>query len=189
MSAPMNNNNNDIINNNNKDRQDPSGGNVEHGVPEDPATPRHSASSVESTSGSSSSRPMSSADRVRALARSQEDEVVPHPDEGLILDSDGVAAAHREGGISQSNQVMASLTGIPQGNGQTLVSTYLANPQSIAAGNAYHLTVPPRYVELGDMRQAEVRRVGRHEPQWKIRQRRSGSKRCLQATLLSGDRR
>ena len=149
----MNNNNNDT-NNNNKDRQDPSGGNVEHGVPEDPATSRHSASSTESTSSSSSSRPMSSADHVRALARSQEDEAVPHPDEGLILDSDGVAAALREGGISQSSQVMASLTGIIQGPGQTLFSTYETNPQSIAAGNAYHLTVPPRYVELSEMRPA-----------------------------------
>ena len=49
---------------------------------------------------------------------------------------------------------MASLTGITQGQGQTLVSTYVVNPQTIAAGNAYHLTVPPRYVELGDMRKA-----------------------------------
>ena len=152
-------NNNDINNNNNNQgRQDPSGGNVEHGVPEDPATLRHSASSTESTNRSSSSRSMSSTDRVRALARSQEDEAVPHPDEGLILSSDGVSAAHREGGISQTSQVMGSLTGIPQGQGQTLVSTYVVNPQSIAAGNAYHLT---------------VRRVGRHatshEPQWNWR--------------------
>ena len=49
---------------------------------------------------------------------------------------------------------MASLTGIIQGSGQTLFSTYVLNPQSIAAGNAYHLTVPPRYVELGDMQKA-----------------------------------
>ena len=97
---------------------------------------------------------MSSLDHVKALAQSQEDEAVPHPDEGLILDSDGVAAAHRDGGISQSSQVMTSLTGIIQGQEQTLVSTYVVNPQSIAAGNAYHLTVPPRYVELGDMRKA-----------------------------------
>ena len=36
------------------------------------------------------------------------------------------------------------------------VLTYcgVSNPQSISAGNAYHLTVPPRYVELGEMRQA-----------------------------------
>ena len=91
---------------------------------------------------------------MRALAQSQEDEAVPHPDEGLILDIDGVAAAHREGGISQSSQVLAKLTGIVQSPGQTLVSTYVVNPQSIAAGNTYHLTVPPRYVELGEMRQA-----------------------------------
>ena len=79
---------------------------------------------------------------------------VPHPDEGLILDSDGVSAAHREGGISQTSQVVTSLTGIPQGQGQTLVSTYVVEPQSIAAGNSYYLTVAPRYVELGEMRQA-----------------------------------
>jgi hypothetical protein len=97
---------------------------------------------------------MSSLDHVKALAQSQEDEAVPHPDEGLILDSDGVAAAHRDGGISQSSQLMARLTGIVQGQGQTLISTYVVNPQSIAAGNAYHLTVPPRYVELGEMRHA-----------------------------------
>ena len=97
---------------------------------------------------------MSSLDHMRALAQSREDEAVPHPDQGLILDIDGVAAAHREGGISQSSQVMAKLTGIVQGHGQTLVSIYVINPQSIAAGNAYHLTVPPRFVELGEMRQA-----------------------------------
>ena len=65
-----------------------------------------------------------------------------------------MAAAHKEGGISQSSQVLAKLTGIVQGPGQTLVLTYVVSPQSIAAGNAYHLTVPPRYVELGEMRQA-----------------------------------
>ena len=30
----------------------------------------------------------------------------------------------------------------------------MVNPQSFAAGNAYHLTVPPRYLELGDLRPA-----------------------------------
>ena len=97
---------------------------------------------------------MSSLDHMRALAQSREDEAVPHQDQGLILDIDGVAAAHREGGISQSSQVLAKLTGIVQSPGQTLVSTHVINPQSFAAGNAYHLTVPPRYVELGEMRQA-----------------------------------
>ena len=91
---------------------------------------------------------------MRALAQSREDEAVPHQDQGLILDIDGVAAAHREGGISQSSQVLAKLPGIVQSPGQTLVSTHVINPQSVAAGNAYHLTVPPRYVELGEMRQA-----------------------------------
>ena len=56
--------------------------------------------------------------------------------------------------MSQSEQVLARLTGIVQSPGQTLVTTYVVNPQSFAAGNAYHLTVPPRYVELGEMRQA-----------------------------------
>ena len=97
---------------------------------------------------------MSSLDHLKAPVQSQEDEAVPHPDQGLILDIDGVAAAHREGGISQSEQVLARLTGIVQSPGQTLVMTYVVNPQSFAAGNAYHLTVPPRYVELGEMRQA-----------------------------------
>ena len=130
---------------NNQDRRDPSGGNVEHGVPEDPATLRHSASS---------SRPMSSADHVRALARDQEDESVPHPDEGLILRSDRVSIAHSGGGISPIRQVTSSLTGIAQNHGQTLVSAVVVNPKAGAAGNAYHLTLPPRYVELGGMRQA-----------------------------------
>ena len=72
----------------------------------------------------------------------------------MILDIDGVAAALRDGGISQSNQVPAKLTGIVQKPGQILVSTYVVNQQSIAAGNAYHLTAPPRYLEIGEMRLA-----------------------------------
>ena len=97
---------------------------------------------------------MSSLDHLKALVQSQEDEAAPHPDQGLILEIDGVAAAHREGGISQSTQVLAKLAGIVESPGQILVSTYVVNPQSIAAGNAYHLTVPPRYIELGEMRLA-----------------------------------
>ena len=97
----MNNHNNDTNNTNNQDRQDPSEGDVGHVAPEDQATLRHSASSTEATNSASSSRPMSSADRVRALARDQEDEVVPHPDEGLILRNDRVSAANSDGGISQ----------------------------------------------------------------------------------------
>ena len=111
MSAPMNNNN---MNNNNSNNSNINRGNVEHGVPEDPTTQGHSAFSTESTSSSSSSHPMSSLDHMRALVQSQEDEAVPHPDQGLILDIDGVAAAHCEGGISQSSQVLAKLTGIVQ---------------------------------------------------------------------------
>ena len=84
-------------------------------------------------------------------SRSYEDAAVPHP---VLLDSDGVAAAHREGGISQSSQVVAKLTGIVHSPGQTLVSTYVTNPQPFAAGNACHLTVPPRYVKWGEMRPA-----------------------------------
>ena len=142
MSAHMTNINNDTNNTNNQDRRDPSGGNVEHGVPEDETTLR--ASSTESTTSSSSSRPMSSADHVRALARDQEDESIPHPDEGLVLKSDRVTTAYSGGGISQTRQVTSSLTGISQNHGQTLVSGIVVNPQGGAAGNAYHLTVPPR---------------------------------------------
>jgi len=93
MSEHMNNINNDTNNTNNQDRQDPSGGEIEQVAPEDQATLRHSAFSTESTTSSSSSRPMSSADQVRALAHHLEDESVPHPDEGLILRSDRVSAA------------------------------------------------------------------------------------------------
>ena len=78
MSAHMTNINNDTNNTNNQDRQDPSGGDV---APEDQTTLRHSASSTHSTTGSSSSRPMSSADHVRALAHDQEDEAMVHPEE------------------------------------------------------------------------------------------------------------
>ena len=90
---------------------------------------------------------------MRTLARGQEDEAVPHPDEGLILTSDEVREAHREGGLSQTERVTSSLTGIAQSHGQTLVSTIVVNPRAGAAGNAYHLTLPPRYIELGDIRQ------------------------------------
>ena len=77
-----------------------------------------------------------------------------HPDEGLILSSDRVREAHHAGGISQTEQITNSLTGIAQKNGQTLVSAIVANPQAGASGVAYHLTVPPRYLELGDLRRA-----------------------------------
>ena len=145
----MNINNNDT---NNQDRQDPSEWDVGHVAPEDQATLRHSASSTESTNSSSSSRPMSSADRVRALAHDQEDEAVPHPDEGLTLSSDRVSAACLAGAIVQTRQKPSSLAGIAQGKGQTLVSAIVANPRAGASGVAYHLTVPPRYLELGDTR-------------------------------------
>jgi hypothetical protein len=140
----MNDNNTDNNDNNN-------GGNIEREVPEGSTTLGHSDSATESTSSSSSSHRMSSLDHMRALVQSQEDAAVPHP---VILDSDGVAAAHREGGISQSSQVVAKLTGIVHSPGQTLVSTYVSNPQPFAAGNAYHLTVPPRYLEWSEMRPA-----------------------------------
>jgi len=90
MSAHMKNINNDTNNTNNQDRQDPSGGDIEHVAPEDQAT---LSSSTHSTTGSSSSRPMSSADHVRALAHDQEDESMVHANEGLILSSDRVSAA------------------------------------------------------------------------------------------------
>ena len=149
MSAPMNNNSNVT---NNQDRQDPSEWDVGHVAPEDQATLRRSASSTKATNSSSSSRPMSSADRVRALARDQEDEAVPYPDEGLILSSDRVSAACLAGAIVETRQITSSLAGISQGNGKTLVSAIVANPRAGASGLAYHLTVPPRYLELGNMR-------------------------------------
>ena len=171
MSAPMDNNNTNTNNSNDSNN----GGNI---VPEGSTTLGHSASAAESSSNAPSSHPGSSLDRLMARIQSQQDATVPHPDQGLILDIDGVAAAHRDGGISQSNQVLAKLKGIVQSPGQILVSTYVINPQCIAAGNAYHLT---------------VRRVGRdatgHEPQWTIRRERIGSKRCVYAALLPGDRR
>ena len=150
----MNNINIDTNNTNNQDRQDPSGGDVEHVAPEDQAILRHSVSSTHSTIGASSSRLMSSADHIRALAHDKEDEAMVHPDEGLILSSDRVREAHHAGGISQTEQITNSLTGIAQKNGQTLVSAIVANPQAGASGVAYHLTVPPRYLELGDLRRA-----------------------------------
>ena len=99
MSAHMTNINNVTNSTNNQDRQDPSEGDVGRVAPEDQATLRHSASSTESTTSSSISRPMSSADHVRALAPDQGDESASHPDEGLILRSERVSAAHSGGGI------------------------------------------------------------------------------------------
>ena len=121
-------------------------------APEDQATLRHSASSTHSTTGSSSSRPMSNADHVRALAHDQKDESMVHPDEGLVLSSDRVSAAYIAGGITQTRQITSSLTGIAKRNGQTLVLAIVANPQASASGVTYHLTVPPRYLELGNLR-------------------------------------
>ena len=144
MSAPMDNNNTNINNSNDSNN----GGNI---VPEGSTTLGHSASAAESTSSAPPSHPGSSLDRMMALIQSKQDAAGPQP---VVLDIDRVDAALRDGGISQSNQVLAKLTGIVQEPGQILVSTYVVNPQSIAAGNAYHLTVPPRYLELGEMRQA-----------------------------------
>ena len=73
-------------------------------VPEGSTTLGHSASAAESISSVPPSHPGSSLDRLMARIQSQQDEAVPHPDQGLILDIDGVAAAHRDGGLSQSNQ-------------------------------------------------------------------------------------
>ena len=130
MSAHMTSINIDT-NTNNQERQDPSGGDM---APEDQAILRHSASSTHSITGSSSSRPMSSADHVRALAHDQEDESMVHPDEGLILSSDRVSAACLAGGITQTRQITSSLAGIAQRNGQTLVSAIVANLQAGASG-------------------------------------------------------
>ena len=75
-----------------------------------------------------------------------------HPDEGLILRSDRVREAHSAGGLTQTEQIKSSLIGIAQKNGQILVSAIVANPHAGASSVAYHLTVPPRYPELGDLR-------------------------------------
>ena len=118
MSAHMTNINNDTSNTNNtnntnnQDRLDLSGGNVEHVAREDQATQRHSASSTQVTTGASSSRPMSNADHVRALAHDQKDESMVHPDEDLILSSDRVSAACLAVAITQTRQITSSLAGI-----------------------------------------------------------------------------
>ncbi len=147
----MNNNNTDTNNSNDSNN----GGNI---VPEGSTTLGHSASAAESTSNAPSSHPGSILERMMARIQSQQDAAGPPP---VTLDIDGVAAALSNGGISQSTQALAKLTGIVQDSGQILVSTYVVNPQSIAAGNAYHVTVP---------------RVGReatgHEPQGTIRRER-----------------
>ena len=171
-------NNNTDTNNNNDD-----GGNIEREVPEGSTTLGHSASATGSTSSSSSSRPMSSLDHLKALVQSQEDEAVPHPDQGLILDIDG--------GISQSEQRRRDLS-IRVGPGQTHRDR--SEPRS---DPGHDLRGQPaifcRRQCLPLDGATEVRRVGRnatgHEPQWIIRQRRGGSKRCVHASLLPGDRR
>ena len=59
MSAHKDNINNDTNNTNNEDRQDPSGGDVEHAAPDDQAIHRLCASSI---------RPITSAEHIRARA-------------------------------------------------------------------------------------------------------------------------
>ena len=133
MSAHMNNINIDTNNTNNQDRQDPSEGDVEHVAPEDQATLRHSASSTHSTTGSSSSRPMSSADHVRVKAHDQEDESMVHPDEDLILSSDRVSAACLAVAITQTRQITSSLRGMVR-PWSRLSCAGLANLQAGASG-------------------------------------------------------
>ena len=55
--------------------------------------------------------------------------------------------------LTQTRQMVCHLTGTAQKHGQTLVSAIVANPQAGASGVAYHLTVPPRYLELSMLRQ------------------------------------
>ena len=106
-------------------------------------------------------------------------------DEGLILRSDRVSAAHSGGGISQTRQVTSSLTGIAQNHGQTLVSAIVVNPHACTSWCC-------RQCLLLDSA-SKVHRVRRlatsHEPQWNVRQRRDGSKGGIHGALLSGDRR
>ena len=84
-----------------------------------------------------------------------------HPEEGLILSSDRVAAAHAAGGINQTRQILIHHTGTARKHGQTLVSAIVANSQAGASEVAFHLTVPPRYLELGMLRR-HVDMVARH---------------------------
>ena len=147
----MDNNNTDTNNSNN-------GGNI---VPEGSTTLGHSASAADSTSNAPSSHPGSSLDRMMARIQSQQDAAVPHP---VTLDIDGVAAALRNGGISQSNQALARLEGIVQDSGQVLVSTYVVNPQSIAAGDARDSSRDSsRHSAEGEKRPQRRRRPARRE--------------------------
>ena len=47
-----------------------------------------------------------------------------------------------------------TLAGTLKSNGQILVQAIVANLQAGAAGDPYHMTVPPRFLELGQMREA-----------------------------------
>ena len=170
-------------------------------VLEDQATLRQSASSTHSTTGSSGSRPMSSADHVRVLAHNHEDEAMVHPmilrsdsvseahsaggltqtEQVTVLKSDRVSEAHSAGGLTQTEQVTGSLTRIAQKNGQTLVSAIAPNPSW-----CFRCCLP-----LDSASEVpRVRRLAtRYEHQWNVRQRRVGSKGGIHRAVLSGDRR
>ena len=77
-------------------------------------------------------------------------------DKHLVLGSDQVRA--NEGGIFQVRDYVCLLIGQPQQHGQILVSPIAANPQAGEAGVVYHMTVPPRYQDLGLMREAYLPR-------------------------------
>ena len=89
MSAHIDN----INNTNNQDRQDPSGGDVEHVAPDDQAIHRLSASST---------LPTTSAEHIRARVEGHEDGSIVYPEEGLILSCDRVPDAHATGVINQT---------------------------------------------------------------------------------------
>ena len=81
----------------------------------------------------SSAVPIISAKCARARAEDPDDCSMVHPDEGLILSGDKVAAAHSAGGLHQKRQIVCHLTGTALKHRQILVSAIVANPQAGAA--------------------------------------------------------
>jgi hypothetical protein len=71
-----------------------------------------------------------------------------------VLASDTVGAASYAGCLSQGIPRIFTLAGTLKSNGYLLVQAIVANPRAGAAGDPYQMTVPPRYLELGQMREA-----------------------------------
>ena len=132
----MNNINKDI-NNIYQGRQDLSGGDVEYFAQEDQAIQRPSASSA---------LPTNSVEHAGARTEDPEDGSMVKVSS---MPSDRVDDAHGAGGLRRLYVILQGQRRIMD----RLVSAIVANPQAGAAGDAYHVTVPPRYLELGMMRQ------------------------------------